>query len=167
MSRIAESTHAPVREKVVHMSEPEFEMLEGVPEMFEMAEAEAAELQAGAAVENDAAVREMAAVPDIAAGEQAAVQQSIATNPYVQKLWDFAKWAGKTTAGASAAFGIMYGLNKAAAEKAQSSGQRTGLSSYLEKAKETFTKKGLTWTQEQEQKAAEDALSYPWIDATQ
>ena len=152
------------QEKDVRMSE--FEMFEGIAGMFEQAELEAAGLEIGAAVENNAGVQEMAELPDIAVGEQEAINQEIARNPYVQKMWDLTKWAGKQAAAASAGFAIMYGLNKAMAENAHSSGQRTAISSYLAGVEKTFIANGLDWTHEIKQKAAEAALSYPWIDST-
>jgi hypothetical protein len=149
----------------------EFEVLDGVAEMFEGAEAEAAALELGEAaeVEENVAVADMAEAPAVAEGEGALarVRNFIETNPYGKRLWTFAKWAVKSGAGASAVFGIMYGLNKAVAKDAHEGGKRTALSQYLSGLQANWVKQGLAWTQDIKQAAAVDALAFPWIDATQ
>lgn len=151
----------------------EFELLDGIPEMFAEAEAGAAEMELGEAaeVEDNAAVAEVADAPAIAEGDPGAGQQIrdfINNNPYGRALWSFATWAGSTTATAGAVFGIMYGLNRATAKKAQQTGNRTALSVYLQGVEANWAKLNLgPFTQDQRQKAAEDALAFPWIDATQ
>ena len=150
----------------------EFEMLEGVPEMFEMAEAEAAaalEMGEAAAVEENAAVAEMAEAPALAEGEGAlnSVRNFINNNPYASRLWTFAQWAGKTGAGAAAAFGIMMGLNKAVAKDAHESGKRTALSEYLNGVEANFGKIGLIWTQAAKQTSAPAPLAFPRFVAMQ
>ncbi len=135
--------------------------------------AEAAEVAVeaqAAQVENVAAVQEMAAAPDVAAqaeGAQNGIRDYMENNPTGQKLWKFAKWAGSTAVGATAAFGIMYGLNKAIAKNAEQTDHRTALSAYLTQVQATFVQNGLIWTTELKQQAATDALSFPWIDCTQ
>jgi len=148
----------------------EFELLEGVAELFAEGEAAAAELEAmeAAEVENSVAIEEVASGPAIAEGSTVdAIRNFINTNPYGQALWKFTKWALATTAGASAAFGIMYGLNKAIAQSAHDTGKRKPLSEYLRVVGDNWVNKlHLTWTADIRQHAAEDALAFPWIDAT-
>jgi hypothetical protein len=147
----------------------EFEMLDGVAEMFDAAEAEAAALELGeaAAVEENAAVAGMAEGPAVEEGMAQRVNNFIESNPYANKMWQFSKWAVKAGATASAIFGVTYGLNKAIAKDAHDTGSRTGLSTYLAGLQKNFQKLGLTFGDDQKQKAAEDALAFPWIDATQ
>lgn len=146
----------------------EFEIFDGIADLFaEGAEAGGAMEDIGAAVEDNAAVEEVAAAPEIAGPEsQGPIRDFITNNPYGQKMWAFAKWAGTTAAGAAAAFAIMYGLNKAAAKNAHESGNRTALSDYLVQVAANFQKNNLPWTDELRQEAAKDALAFPWIDAT-
>ena len=130
---------------------------------------EAVAVQA-AEVADVAAVQEMAAAPEVAAeegGAQNGLRDYIENNPTGQKIWKFAKWAGSTAVGATAAFGIMYGLNKAIAKNAEQTDHRTALSAYLTQVQATFVQNGLIWTTELKQQAATDALSFPWIDCTQ
>lgn len=151
----------------------EFEMLDGVAEMFEGAEAEAAGLELGEAaeVEANAEVEAVAEAPAIEAAEGPStldkIRDFIKNNPTGQKLWSFATWAAKTGASASAVFAIMYGLNQAVAKDAHQSGKRTALSQYLTGVQSNWENKlKLPWTDELKQKAATDALAFPWIDAT-
>ena len=146
----------------------EFEIYDGIADLFaEGAEAGAAMEDVGAVVEDNAAVEQVAAAPDVAGPESLGpVRDFIANNPYGQKMWSFAKWAFTTAAGAAAAFAIMYGLNKAAAKNAHESGNRTALSDYLTQVEANFVKNNLPWTDALKQAAAEDALAFPWIDAT-
>jgi hypothetical protein len=145
------------------------DMLPGVVADGEAAAVVAVENQA-AQVADVAAVQEMAAAPEAAAeagGAQNGLRDYIENNPTGQKIWKFAKWAGSTAAGATAAFGIMYGLNKAIAKNAEQTDHRTALSAYLTQVQATFVQNGLIWTTELKQQAATDALSFPWIDCTQ
>lgn len=146
----------------------DFEILDGVANLFEQAEAEAAEFQAlNAEVEDDVGVRSVASGPDIQdASSLSKVQDFIENNKYGQVLWKFSKWAAGTAAGGCAAFGIIYGLNKAAAKNAQESGQRVALSDYLNGVESNFNKIGIPWTDDLRNTAATDALTFPWIDAT-
>ncbi|MDP3279768.1 MAG: hypothetical protein Q8M57_01700 [Nitrosomonas sp.] len=147
----------------------EFEVLDGVAELFADGEAAGADMEnIGAAVEDNAAVEEVANAPAIEdASSQSGIRNFIENNPYGKALWSFAKWSASTAAGASAAFGIIYGLNKAAAAKAHDSGNRTTLTSYLTQVQATYTKNGLPWNDDTKTKAATDALAFPWIDSTQ
>jgi hypothetical protein len=153
----------------------EFEMLDGVAEMFEGAEAEAEGLALSEAseVEASAEVEEVANAPAIEEGAAEApgtldkIRNFIKNNPTGQKLWSFATWAAKTGASASAVFAIMYGLNQAVAKDAHQSGKRTALSQYLAGVQSNWENKlKLPWSDDLRQKAAVDALSFPWIDAT-
>jgi hypothetical protein len=147
----------------------EFEMLAGISELFESAEAEAAELSLGeaAAVEHAAAVAEMAAGPliDESEGALTRIQNFIDNNPYGQTLWRFAKWSAKTTGEASLKWSITYGLNKAIAQKAHETGHRTSLSEYLDGLETSFIENALPWSAEAKSMVAKDALSFPWLDA--
>lgn len=148
----------------------EFEILEGVAEMFEAAEVEGAGIAAEAAeVEENVAVQEMAEVPAITEqSSQSVIRNFINNNPYGQRLWTFSKWAAKETVSASVIFGVTYGLNRAIAKSSHESGKRTALSDYLKSVEKNFTENlHLSWTQETKQRAAEDALSFPWIDSSQ
>lgn len=146
------------------------EILEGgVFEGFEAAAlADQEAMEAGAAVEDNAGVQEMAEQPDAAAGTGwfDSVKSFINDNEYGQTIWKVAKFVGASAAGASIAFGIMYGLNKAAAKNAADTGNRQPLSQYLASCQTAFEKNGITWTQESKQEAADAALKYPWIDCT-
>jgi hypothetical protein len=146
----------------------DFEILDGVPELFQQAEAEAAELQAlNAEVEDNEGVRSVASGPDIQdSSSLSKVQDFIENNKYGQMLWKFSKWAAGTAAGACAAFGIIYGLNKAAAKNAQASGERVALSDYLNSVENNFNKIGIPWTDDLRNTTATDALAFPWIDAS-
>lgn len=131
---------------------------------------DAAMFDEAAAVEDDAAVQQAAAAPDIAAlpGEDAAaaVDRVAATSTWATSCKEFAVWSVKAGAGALVAFGIMYGLNKAMASKSASTGTQTALSDYLTGLEANFLKLGLEWDAARKQKAADDALAFPWIDAT-
>ncbi len=146
----------------------EFEVLEGVAELFGDAVAAGDEVAAeAAAVEDNAAVEGMANSPAIDSVEsQGAVRDFIENNPYGSRLWQFSKWLGKTAAGAAAAFAIMYGLNKAAASEAHQTGQRVSLTDYLAKVQQNMIKNGLAWNDEIKQQAATNALAFPWVDCT-
>lgn len=148
----------------------EFELASEVVEGAEGAEANLANAAIGTAseVENAPAVAEMADAPALenAPTTQSAIQNFINNNPYGKALWSFAKGAVTETAKASVIFGVMYGLNKALASNAQSSGNRTALSTYLQQVQDNFTSLGLTWSTDLKQQTAEDALSFPWIDAS-
>ncbi len=148
----------------------EFEIVDGVADLFGEGAAAAGDmaLGEGAAVENNAAVEAVAEAPAITDKTSLdAVRDFINDNPVGQKLWKFASWAGKTVAGASAAFGIMYGLNKAIAENAHQNGNRTALSDYLQQVADSFTNKlKIPFTDELRTEAATEALAFPWIDAT-
>lgn len=105
------------------------------------------------------------------ASSESGINNFIKNNKFANTMWNFSKkfgvWAVKESASAVAAFGIMYGLNKALAQDAHNSGNRKPLSQYLAQVEKTFTDHSLTWGPAQKQQAAEDALSFPWIDATQ
>lgn len=146
----------------------EFEMLEGISELFESAEAEAAELVLGeaAAVERLAAVADMAAGPvvDESEGALARIQNFIDNNSYARTLWSFATWSAKSAGEASLEWSITYGLNKAIAQRARESGHRTALSEYLDGVEASFIKNALPWTAEVKKRIAKDALGFPWLD---
>lgn len=149
----------------------EFELLEGVAEMFTEAEVSADSiLMEGALVEENEAVAEVANAPAIAADAQLStlqqIQAFISDNRYGQTMWKFAKSVAGAAVSASIAFAIMYGLNKAVAEKAHNSGNRMALSEYLVEVEANYKKIGITWNYDLLTQAATDALSYPWIDAT-
>lgn len=146
----------------------EFEVLDGIAEMFAEGEAAAGGLvDVGAAVEESAAVEEVANAPAIEdASSQSGIRNFINNNPYGKALWSFATWSVKNVAAASVAFGIMYGLNKAIATKAHETGSRTTLTDYLKQVKATFVSNGIPWSDETHTKAANDALAFPWIDST-
>lgn len=152
----------------------EFEIVEDVIEAAEDAEAAAGEMAMGeaAAVEEMPAVEEMAEMPEIEAeagpGALDKFKNFINNNPYGQKLWSFCKLCATSTVTASVMFGVTYALNKAIAQKAKETGNRTALSEYLTAVQNNFTNKlHLNWTEDLRQKAAEAALVFPWIDATQ
>ncbi len=148
----------------------EIEVVDGVVDAFEAGEAggiNAAE-QIGAEVENDAAVREVAELPDIANSPeaQASLRETIAKNPFAQKLWAFAKFVAGGTATAAIMFGVMYGLNKAIAKSAQETGKRTSLTSYLAQVQANWKAQNLPWTDDVKVQAATLALGFPWIDSS-
>lgn len=147
----------------------EFELGEEVLAAAADAEEAAADVAMGQAaeVEDNAAVQAVAEGPAVEAGSRLAdIQAFINDNPYGKALWSFAKFAATTTAGASAVWAIMYGLNKAIAKNAHDTGNRTGLTDYLASVAATYAKNGLKFTDDLKQKAAEDALAFPWIDSS-
>lgn len=147
----------------------EFEAVEEVVEAAAGAEAAVEEIvvSEAAQVEASAEVAEMAEAPAIEKGTADKIKDFVASNVNGKTMWDFAKWAGKTGAVASVIFGVTYGLNKAIAGSAHETGKRTGLSQYLIAAQNNFLNQKLQWTEEVRQMAAEHALAFPWIDATQ
>ena len=152
-------------------------------ELFEVGvmEAGGAALEGGVGIEmaeasevaDNAAVQEVAELPPAAAeaaenpGMVSRVRSFLNDNPYGQRLVRFAKWAAPTAASAIVVTGIMYGMNQALAQKSHESGKRTALTEYLKGVETKFTALGLAWNLDIKQKAAEDALAFPWIDATQ
>lgn len=163
----------------------EFELADDVVEVFEgaQAEGEGLALSEGAEVEQSGAVQDFANGPAIepapadepapAEGQAgssstvANIRTFIQNNPYANKMWQFAQFAGKNVAAAGIMFGIMYGLNKLIAQKAQTTGNRTALSQYLTGVQQNFQTNGLPWNDQIKAQAAQDALAFPWIDATQ
>jgi len=131
------------------------------------------EMSEAAEVADNAAVQEVAELPAPAAevaenpGMLSRVKSFLNDNPYGQRLVRFAKWAAPNAASAVVVTAIMYGMNQALAKKSHETGKRTALSEYLKGVEAKFTELGLTWNQEIKQKTAEDALAFPWIDATQ
>ncbi len=171
----------------------EFEFLDGLADLFAEAEAggEDLALGEGAQVEQSEAVQAFADGPAIApeaepagapapandpapANEPAPASSTVANirafiqnNPYASTMWQLAKAAGKNVASAGKMFVVMYGLNKLIAQNAQTTGNRTALSQYLASVQQNFQKNGLPWNDQVKAQAAQDALAFPWIDATQ
>jgi hypothetical protein len=114
-------------------------------------------------VEDDNGVIEMAKAPEPKSGS---FLNFFKNNKYGKTLWTFSKEFGKEGIKMGVLLGIMYGMNKAMATDAKKTGKRKCLTSYLDGVEKTYQKINLTFSKKEKQKAADDALDYPWIDCT-
>lgn len=145
----------------------EIEIVDGVVDAAEAAELGGVE-SVGREVEANPEIQNMAQAPEVASENQSALRTWINSSTTGEKLWTLSKFLGKNVAGASLAFGIFYGLNKAAAKNAAADGKRTKLSDYIPAAKANWLKiMGVAMTDDQLQATAAAALTFAWIDASE